>query len=111
MTRQFIRTKIFDKRWAELGLDDNDLQSLENFLLKNPNAGDVMQGTGGAVKLRWALPSTSKRDGIRVIFIDLIKAEHIHLITCYPKTKKDSLTDKEKSAIKEIVKRIIKEKG
>jgi len=31
--------------------------------------------------------------------------------TCYPKTKKDKLTDKEKSAIKEIVKRIIKEEG
>ena len=70
-----------------------------------------MQGTGGAVKLRWALPNKSKRDGIRVIFIDLIKAAHIHFITCYPKTKKDALTDKEKSAIKEVVKRIIKEKG
>jgi len=41
----------------------------------------------------------------------LIKAEHIHFITCYPKAKKDTLTDKEKVAIKEIVKRIIKGEG
>jgi len=108
MTREFIRTHIFDKRWSEMGLADEDLQKLENFLLSNPNAGDVIQGTGGAVKLRWALPGTGKSDGIRVIYIDLIKAEHVHFVTCYPKSKKDTLTDKEKAAIKEVVKRIVK---
>jgi len=108
MAREFIKTHIFDKRWAEMGLTDDDLRKLENFLLKNPIAGDVMQGTGGAVKLRWALPNTGKSDGLRVIYIDLIKAEHIHFITCYPKSKKDTLTDNEKAAIKEVVKRIIK---
>jgi len=106
--REFVKTHIFDKRWLEMGLTDSDLQQLENFLLKNPNAGDVIQGTGGAVKLRWALPGTSKSDGLRVIYIDLIKAEHVHFLTCYPKSKKDTLTDIEKAAIKEVVKRIVK---
>ena len=108
MAREFIKTHIFDKRWAEMGLTDEDLRKLENFLLKNPNAGDVIQGTGGAVKLRWALPGTSKSDGLRIIYIDIIKAEHVHFVTCYPKSKKDALTDNEKAAIKEVVKRIVK---
>ena len=107
MTRGFISTKVFDKRWAEMGLTDDELRELENHLLENPGAGDIMQGTGGAIKLRWALPGTSKSDGMRVIYIDLIKAEHVHLLTCYPKAKKDNLTEREKAMIKDIVKRII----
>ncbi|MCL2171049.1 MAG: type II toxin-antitoxin system RelE/ParE family toxin [Defluviitaleaceae bacterium] len=106
MTREFISTRIFDKRWAEMGLTDEDLRKLENFLMDNPNAGDIIQGTGGAIKLRWALPGTGKSGGIRIIYIDLIKAEHIHFITCYPKSKKDTLTDNEKDAIRKAIKRI-----
>ena len=90
-----------------MGLTDEDLRKLETFLLRNQNAGDVIQGTGRAVKLRWGLPGTGKRDGMRVIYIDLIKAEHIHLVTCYPKSKKDTLTDSEKAAIREAIKGIV----
>jgi len=108
MARVFIKTHIFDKRWVEMGLTDEDLRKLENFLLKNPTAGDVIQGTGGAIKLRWALPGTGKSAGLRVIYIDIIRAEHVHFVTCYQKPKKDTLTDAEKAAIKEVVKRIVK---
>ena len=109
MKRTFTTTKIFDKRWAEMGLTDEDLRKLELFLLDNPGAGDIIQGTGGAIKLRWSLPSTGKSGGLRVIYIDLVKADKVHFITCYPKSKKDTLTDAEKTAIKEVIKRIIKD--
>ena len=109
MAREFIMTKIFDKRWTELGLTDDDLRKLEVYLLEHPSSGDVIQGTGGAIKLRWTLPNTGKSGGIRVVYIDLIKTEHIHFITCYPKSKKDTLTDNEKAIIKEVIKRIIKD--
>jgi len=60
MTRSFIIAPIFDKRWDELGLVDEDLRQLQNFLMKKPNAGDIIQGTGGLTKLRWNLPNTGK---------------------------------------------------
>ena len=47
MTRTFIETRIFTKRWQELGLTDKELLSLQRTLLRNPDAGVVMQGTGG----------------------------------------------------------------
>ena len=108
MERIFIHTVIFDKRWEELNLTDNDLWGLQEYILQNPGIGDIIVGTGGAIKLRWALPNTGKRGGIRIIYIDLINFEKIYLLTCYPKSKKDNLTDKEKSAIKETLKRITK---
>ena len=43
-----------------------------------------------------------------MVFIDLIKSEKIYLLTCYPKSKQDNLSANEKTAIKEVVKRILK---
>ena len=91
-----------------MGLTDDDLSILEDFIMDNPGAGDMIQGSGGAIKLRFALPHKGKSGGIRIIYIDLIKIKHVHLLTCYPKSKQDNLTDNEKAAIKEVIKRIIK---
>ena len=108
MTRIFITTTVFDRRWSELGLSDDDLRKLEKFLMENPGFGDVIKGTGGAVKLRWTLPNTGKSSGVRVIYIDLIATEQVHFLTCYPKSKKHNLSEREKSMVKEVVKRIVK---
>lgn len=51
MKRTFIEVPIFTNRWKELGLTDEDLRELENVLLRNPKAGDTIQGTGGIRKM------------------------------------------------------------
>ena len=107
MKRMFISTNIFMKRWDEIGLSDDDLSELEAYIMENPKAGDIMMGTGGAIKLRYALPGTGKSGGAMVIYIDAIMTERVFLLTCYQKSKKDTLTDDEKAAIKEVVKRIL----
>lgn len=61
MTREFIITREFDSVWKSLGLNDDDLNELEIFLCKNPDAGDTMKGTGGVKKLRWALDGRGKK--------------------------------------------------
>jgi len=109
MTRQFIETFIFAKRWKELGLDDDALMQLQDFILKNPNAGDIIQGTGGVIKLRWKLPDTGKRGGIRILHLDFIYQQKVILLNCYDKSVKDTLTDKEKAAFKELVRKLGKE--
>ena len=55
MTRTFIEVPLFTKRWKEIGLDDNDLHSLQIMLLKDPESGPVMEGTGGIRKVRFPL--------------------------------------------------------
>ncbi len=61
MTREFIYTQPFRKSWAAMGLNDEDLKELENELLNNPQTGDVIQGTGGARKMRIQLYRQGKR--------------------------------------------------
>ena len=74
--------------------------------MKNPGAGDIIQGTGGLTKLRFSLPNTGKSSGLRVLYVDFIRQETIILVNCYSKSEKDSITDKEKAEYKSLIKSI-----
>ncbi|WP_428770398.1 type II toxin-antitoxin system RelE/ParE family toxin [Treponema sp. HNW] len=76
---------------------------MEIFLCKNPNAGDVMEGTGGIKKIRWALGAKGKSGGVRIIYLDIVFAEHIYLITVFSKNEKINLSKKERNEMKKIV--------
>lgn len=54
MTRLFVMLPEFEKQWIKMGLTDDDLKRLQYELLDNPKIGDVMQGTGGLRKVRFA---------------------------------------------------------
>jgi len=109
MKREFIITKIFDRRWAELGLTDENLRLLQNHVLANPGVGNMIGGTGGLMKLRWNLPNEGKSGGIRVLYVDFIYYEKIVLVNCYSKSAKDTISSKEKAMYKGFIKEIRKE--
>ena len=52
MTRLFIYIMPFRNAWKAMGLTDKDWVQLEEVLLENSQKGDVIEGTGGARKLR-----------------------------------------------------------
>lgn len=60
MTRTFIEVPIFTKRCKEKGLSDTELQTLQVMLLKNPESGPVMEGTGGIRKVRFPFKNRGK---------------------------------------------------
>jgi len=103
MTREFIITPAFDRLWDNLGLTDEDLRQLQITLLENPFVGDIIQGTGGARKIRSALPDTGKSGGIRVIYYDIAHLGKLLLILCYPKSKQDNLTYEQKKQVKAVI--------
>jgi len=86
-----------------MGLDADDLLALQLFILKNTNAGDVIADTGGARKIRYALPHKGKSGGARIIYVDIVLKKHIHLLLCYPKSRQDDLTQAQKKLIKQLV--------
>ena len=104
VTRLFVEMPEFTKKWHKIGLTDEDLWSLEDFLGKNPDFGDLIQGTGGLRKLRWAAKGRGKRGGSRVCYVDLIRKEKIYLIAVFSKNEKTDLTEPEKQEIKGLIK-------
>ena len=97
---------IFDKQWRAMGLDDNDLQALQIELLKDPQIGSVIKGTGKLRKMRFAFPNRGKSGSSRVLYVDFVLAETIYLIFAYPKNEKDNLTDEERNNIKKMIEKI-----
>lgn len=108
MTREFIYTQSFRKSWEIMGLNDDDLKKLENILLENPQIGDVIQGTGGARKMRIQLYGQGKRGGARVIYVDVYEKEKLYLLFAYPKNVQENLTSEQKKAIKTMIETIKK---
>lgn len=110
MKRTFIEVPTFTKKWHLLGLTDKNLKDLQEELLKNPKAGDVIKATGGLRKIRIPMETKGKgsRGGARVIYVDIEMKETIYFINVYTKNEKDDLTEAEKKAFKAVVK-ILKE--
>lgn len=49
-------------------LDDDEYSAFQQFLAGHPDAGDLIQRTGGLRKIRWANCGRGKRAGVRVIY-------------------------------------------
>ena len=109
MIREFIFTKPFLASWSAMGLDNDSLKNLEQILLKNPKIGDVIQGTGGARKLRIQLDGRGKSGGGRVVYLDVFEKEKLYLLFAYPKNVQDDLTAEQRKMIKAIIDAIKKE--
>lgn len=90
-------------------MDTESLRTLERILLENPKMGDVIQGTGGARKMRIQLDGRGKSGGGRVVYLDVFEKEKLYLLFAYPKSVQDDLTQEQKKMIKAIVDAIKKE--
>ena len=86
----FIETKLFTRLIDDL-LSDDALGELQGFLMENPEAGDVVPGSGGVRKLRWAVRGRGKRGGLRVIYFVKTTQGVIFLLTVYPKNVRDTI--------------------
>ena len=104
MNRTFIEVPLFTKRWLEIGLGDDELLALQILLLKDPESGPVMEGTGGIRKVRFPVKNKGKSGGIRVCYTDFAEYEVLYLITAFEKKEEDNLTASEKAVLKKLVK-------
>ena len=104
MTRIFVELPLFRSKWKAMGLNDRDLTRLQQELLADPKVGDVLKGTGGIRKMRFAFEKKGKSGSARVIYIDFEVYEKIFLITAYPKNEKDNLTEAERNELRSLVK-------
>lgn len=103
MTKTFIQTNEFSKNWEELGFDDEDLRKLELEIMKNPQIGPIVRGTGKLRKMRFSFPDRGKSGSVRVCYVDFVIQETIYLVTVYSKKQKDNLTQTERNNIKKMI--------
>ncbi len=85
-----IETSIFQRYAADLW-SDTEREAFINWLSSNPEAGDVIPGTAGLRKVRWARQGMGKRGGARVIYFNRLENGEIWLLIVYAKAKFDNL--------------------
>ena len=71
-------------------LDDDEFAELQWYLAGQPDAGDVIPGSGGCRKVRWALSGRGKRGGARVIYFLRLASGQIVLVTMYGKNVREN---------------------
>ena len=102
---EFIETPTFTRLLADL-LSDDEYKGLQNVLVENPECGDILKGGGGIRKLRYGQSGRGKSGGVRVIYYWLREDGQIYMLLIYPKSKKDTLTDRETTLLREFVKEL-----
>lgn len=98
---EFLEAPAFTRHLPTY-LDDTEYRALQAFLAENPDAGDVIPGTGGVRKVRWTdqRRGKGKRGGLRVIYYFISDAHQIWLFTIYGKDEADDLTASEKQQLR-----------
>jgi mRNA-degrading endonuclease RelE of RelBE toxin-antitoxin system len=72
-------------------------------LVARPEIGNVIRGSGGLRKVRWAAPGRGKRGGVRVIYYWAANQEVILMLLIYGKNEQDDLTSEQLRLLKRLV--------
>jgi hypothetical protein len=97
----FIETPVFTEDVKKL-LTDESYADLQLHLAQYPFAGDLIKGSGGLRKVRWASGGKGKRGGVRVIYFHVLADAQIRMILIYKKGVKDDLSPNEKKILRKL---------
>jgi hypothetical protein len=101
----FVELPPFERRRAEY-LDDAAFRALQQLLMSQPEAGDLMPGAGGLRKLRF--PDTrrgkGKRGGQRIIYYWWDAGAQFWLFTLYDKDEMADLTAQQRKTLRGMIK-------
>lgn len=84
-------------------MSEEELRALEFYIAANPDAGEVLEGTGGARKLRWARPGQGKSGGYRVVTFFIDRGLPVYLLAIFGKNERANLSKAERNALRTML--------
>jgi hypothetical protein len=98
----FIESSLFTKRVVDI-LSEEEYNKLQWRLIEFPEAGDVIQGSRGIRKIRFAAKGKGTRGGARVIYYFAASKGQIFMLDIYAKTEQSDLSIQQIRELKRIV--------
>ncbi len=95
-----IESPMFTKLWPDYWSED-ERGEFSAWVAENPEAGDVVPGSSGIRKIRWACKGHGKRGGVRVIYFATPAKGLIWLLTIYAKSNRENIPAHILKALKE----------
>jgi mRNA-degrading endonuclease RelE of RelBE toxin-antitoxin system len=87
----FIEASTFTKLLPSF-LTDDEYRGLQTYLMQKPDAGDLVRGSGGVRKVRWAPGGKGKSGGVRVIYYWKKPDHEIWMLTIYSKSERSTIS-------------------
>ena len=85
-------------------LTDDEYSGLQSYLMRKPDAGDLVPGSGGVRKVRWAQTGRGKRGGARIIYYWKQSEHEIWMLTLYGKSERSTILGHTLKQIAEAIK-------
>jgi hypothetical protein len=90
-------------------LTEAERAALIDFLADDPETGDLMQGTGGARKVRWGAKGKGKRGGARVITFYGGPKVPVFLLAVFAKGDRANLSKAERNELHQLLAGLVTE--
>ena len=103
---EVIETGAYIAAAEYAGMTEEERQRAVITVSANPDAGDVMVGTGGCRKLRLAGRGKGKSGGYRLITFFRAVEGRVFLLTVFSKGERANLSKVERNGLAAIVKRL-----
>jgi hypothetical protein len=101
-----LETPGFTSDCKEAGISDEELADIIDVISSNPKAGEVIPGTGGARKLRFAKEGGGKRGGYRTIHYYAGEDVPVFLLALVAKNQRADISQKERNQFRERLPRL-----
>ena len=88
-------------------LNDEERAQLVDYLAMNPDAGNLIAGTGGVRKVRWALPGRGKRGGARVIYFYHDTGMPLFALAAYAKNERSDVSQQDRNDFKRFTSQLV----
>ena len=95
-------TAVFMRQAADIWNDDERSEFVD-FIARNPEAGDLIPGSGGIRKIRWRRQGAGKRGGVRVIYFYYGIDMPLYLLMIYAKARRDDLSRDARRTVQALV--------
>lgn len=101
----FVETSWFTKSLRDIFPTDQDYADFQDYLSDHPDQGDVIEGSGGLRKIRWANKKRGKgkRGGCRVLYLHVPDYARILLLEIYGKNEQENFSAQDLREFKKLV--------
>jgi len=101
-----VETKSFESDARDC-MSEDETNAFISYIAADPEAGVVIQGTGGIRKVRWAIENRGKRSGVRIIYYFHNSKIPLFLLAVFKKNEKVDLSSAEKRLLKSLAEELV----
>lgn len=98
-----LETKSYVQAAKDVGLSEEDNHKIVTYLAENPEAGDLIKGTGGARKVRFPFRNKGKSGGVRIVTYYCDEDVPVFLLDVFSKGDRINLSKAERNELKGIL--------